>query len=211
MPHNEEGEYELVLGNRQLLSIFFIVVLLLGAGFTMGYIMGRNSAGAAPRELAVKKDAVESAALEPPSTAAPKPVAAEKEPETPSAAPAETKPQPAAEDSKPSAAPEVEKKAETKAGKKADPPARKGAALYREGKPPEGSLFIQVAAVSRADAETEATTLAKREFKTWIAPNPNNAELFSVLVGPFDDTGELAKAKAQLEQLGFKKAFRKKF
>ena len=53
MPKNEDGEFELILGNRQLLSVFFIVVVLLGVFFTMGYIVGRNSllatAVAAPR------------------------------------------------------------------------------------------------------------------------------------------------------------------
>src|SRR5579883_1143064 len=44
MPKNEDGEFELILGNRQLLSVFFIVVVLLGVFFTMGYIVGRNSA-----------------------------------------------------------------------------------------------------------------------------------------------------------------------
>jgi cell division protein FtsN len=39
---NEEGEFELVLGNRQLLSVFFVAVLLLAVFFTMGYIVGRN-------------------------------------------------------------------------------------------------------------------------------------------------------------------------
>ena len=43
MPKNEEGEFELVLGNKQLLSVFFIVVILLGVFFTMGYIVGRNT------------------------------------------------------------------------------------------------------------------------------------------------------------------------
>src|SRR6266852_5596253 len=41
---NEYGEFELILGNRQLLSVFFIVVVLLGVFFTMGYIVGRSSA-----------------------------------------------------------------------------------------------------------------------------------------------------------------------
>jgi len=41
-----DGEYELVLGNRQLLSAFFIVVILFGVFFTMGYVVGRNSAPA---------------------------------------------------------------------------------------------------------------------------------------------------------------------
>ena len=43
MPRNEDGEFELILGNKQLLSVFFIVVILLGVFFTMGYIVGRNS------------------------------------------------------------------------------------------------------------------------------------------------------------------------
>src|SRR5689334_3082038 len=42
-----DGEYELVLGNRQLLSAFFIIVILFGVFFTMGYVVGRNSAPAA--------------------------------------------------------------------------------------------------------------------------------------------------------------------
>jgi len=45
VPRNEDGEFELVLANRQLLSVFFIVVILLGVFFTMGYIVGRNSSG----------------------------------------------------------------------------------------------------------------------------------------------------------------------
>ncbi len=44
MPKNEDGEFELVLGNSQLLSMFFVVVVLLGVFFVMGYIVGRNSA-----------------------------------------------------------------------------------------------------------------------------------------------------------------------
>ena len=43
MPKNEDGEFELILGNRQLMSVFFIVVILLGVFFAMGYIVGRNS------------------------------------------------------------------------------------------------------------------------------------------------------------------------
>src|SRR5665647_730114 len=43
MPRNDDGEFELVLGNKQLLSVFFIVIILLGVFFTMGYIVGRNS------------------------------------------------------------------------------------------------------------------------------------------------------------------------
>ena len=40
MARNDEGEFELVLGNRQLVSVFLIVVILLGVFFSMGYIVG---------------------------------------------------------------------------------------------------------------------------------------------------------------------------
>ena len=39
-----DGEHELVLGNKQLLSAFFVVVILLGVFFTMGYFVGKNTA-----------------------------------------------------------------------------------------------------------------------------------------------------------------------
>ncbi len=38
-----DGEKELVLGNRQLISLFFVVVALCGVFFAMGYLIGRNS------------------------------------------------------------------------------------------------------------------------------------------------------------------------
>src|SRR5947199_3785728 len=43
MRNNETGEFELVVGNRQLLSGFFIVVLLFAVAFAMGYVVGQNS------------------------------------------------------------------------------------------------------------------------------------------------------------------------
>jgi len=54
MKNNETGEFELVLGNRQLLSGFFIVVILFAVFFVMGYIVGRNSTPAT--QLASSRD-----------------------------------------------------------------------------------------------------------------------------------------------------------
>lgn len=39
----DSGELEVVLGSKQLLSVFFVVVILLALFFVMGYIVGRNS------------------------------------------------------------------------------------------------------------------------------------------------------------------------
>ena len=43
MAHNDEGEFELVIGNRQLLLVFGVLLVLLGVLFTMGYLIGKNN------------------------------------------------------------------------------------------------------------------------------------------------------------------------
>ena len=40
MPPREEEEFELVLGNKQLLSLFFVVVVLFAIFFSFGYTLG---------------------------------------------------------------------------------------------------------------------------------------------------------------------------
>src|SRR5262249_54954879 len=69
MKNNETGEFELVLGNRQLLSGFFIVALLFGVAFAMGYIVGRNSTPSA--KMQAETGGVGAAAREPGPQAAP--------------------------------------------------------------------------------------------------------------------------------------------
>src|ERR1700691_1565015 len=54
MKNNETGEFELVMGNKQLLFGFFVVVVLFGVFFVMGYIVGRNSTPAG--QLAANRD-----------------------------------------------------------------------------------------------------------------------------------------------------------
>src|ERR1700676_1131928 len=77
LPQNEDGEFELILGNRQLLSVFFIVVILLGVFFTMGYIVGRNSGTATPEVAAhPNPDAAPPAAETPAKTPEPAPAPA---------------------------------------------------------------------------------------------------------------------------------------
>src|SRR5580698_3126132 len=38
-----DNEKELILGNSQLISLFFVVVALCGVFFALGYMIGRNS------------------------------------------------------------------------------------------------------------------------------------------------------------------------
>jgi len=199
-----DGEYELVLGNRQLLSAFFIIVILFGVFFTMGYVVGRNSAPASASSL-------------PPTTVAssPRPEAASPAPlpsaapssaqeESKGLAPVETKSvTPIERPQKKQAAPEVARPA---------PPPKRAEASAPAGvvsvTPGPGTMYLQVAAVAQPQAGVVVDTLKQKGFPVKLTPGPN-ATLFRVMVGPFADAATLGKAKADLESAGFHPLVRK--
>jgi hypothetical protein len=88
MKNKETGEFELVVGDKQLLSGFFIGVVLLAVVFAMGYVLGNNS----PKSAKVAPETASSApATQPvdarPQAASPEPAAST---ETASSTPAPT-------------------------------------------------------------------------------------------------------------------------
>jgi cell division protein FtsN len=200
-----EGEYELVLGNRQLLSAFFIIVILFGVFFTMGYVVGRNSAPASAASLPSTTVATSPRpeAASPPPTPQPAPPAQE---ETKEKAPVETKPVVTSE--KPS-----KKEATQEAtARPAPPPAKKAAPAAHGGvvavNPGPGNMYLQVAAAAQPQAGVVVDTLKQKGFPAMLAQGPN-ATLFRVMVGPFADAAALGKAKADLESAGFHPLVRK--
>ena len=96
MAKNDEGEFELILGNRQLLGVFFIVIVLLAVFFTMGYIVGRNSAPLISADNSTRGgDSKPLVVDSPPPKQEPAPEAAApavKQPETPAPAAKKEKP-----------------------------------------------------------------------------------------------------------------------
>jgi cell division protein FtsN len=233
---NDEGEFELVLGNRQLVSVFLIVVILLGAFFSMGYLVGRSStSGAVSAES--KPIVVEGAAKTASSAApgsdsvptpklilspdAPKPVetpAVETEKPSPLRSDAETKAARKEEDKREAAAKheEVGKLAKKEIAKKEELKKLEEAKKEASHKPgpaptsdePRGGTFLQVVATSRPDAEIVAESLQKKGFRTTIAPGPSSA-VFRVLVGPVGDASDLSETRVRLESAGFKPYVRK--
>lgn len=204
-----EGEYELVLGNRQLLSAFFIIVILFGVFFTMGYVVGRSSTpssspsstvAANPRSEAPASSAPAQSAAPPP--APPKDEAKEAEPtET---KPVETKPVETAPATRPEKAPA---KAETPHRAPASRPAPSSGAAVAVN-PGLGNMYLQVMAVGQPQANVVVDTLKQKGFPVVLAQSPNPS-LFRVMVGPYTDAAGLGKAKAQLENAGFKPLVRK--
>jgi outer membrane biosynthesis protein TonB len=202
VPKNEDGEFELILGNRQLLSVFFIVIVLFALFFVMGYILGRNSGPLAP-EAAVHKTEKPLVVDSPSRNPNPTPPAAKTEPEAP---PPQEKPQPPQEQPKPQEPAKVEKAPEPEPVS-TPPPERKAeksappTLAPASNEPPSGT-YLQLAATSEHEANLEAERLRAKGFKTVVAEHPDKRGTFRVLVGPLSD-GSVNKTKADLQSSGF--------
>lgn len=214
MAKSEEGEFELILGNRQLISVFLIVVVLLGVFFSMGYIVGRNSAAPAAEAAhnGGKTVPQESLSTEP-DQAAPSPAAAEKQlPSNPAESispptPSTTHPENAA----PAPAPAPVKPAPVIAAKPkptAVGPASGGLASITNE--PAPGQYWQVVATTRPGAEVISEALTKKGFHALVTPASKEG-FFRVLVGPFQDSSAQAEARTKLEAAGFTHSIVKRY
>ena len=185
MPKNEDGEFELILGNRQLLSVFFIVVILLGVFFTMGYIVGRNSGALTADVAATPAPDGKPQVVEPPAAKTPEPAPAP-------TAPTETVPQQPAKEAEPEPAPERAKPEKVKAE-----PVRAGSSH-----PAAGQTYLQLAATSKHEADIMVDVLRKKSFKSMAAEIDERPGTYRVLVGPITDT-TANKMRADLQGAGF--------
>ena len=200
MKNSETGEFELVVGNRQLLSGFFIVVLLLAVTFAMGYVVGENT---------------RSAKLADNGAAAPANAALDNRPQPASALPAAPAPaQPVADAAQPpadsdaaataAAAPAGQPPAQNAASSAPAAAATPAASAANSNAPvndlPPGSYW-QVMALHQSDAEVLIRTLKDMGLPAMMSPAPNN--LMRVLVGPYNDTESMGRVKSQLENAGF--------
>ena len=174
MATDNERQGELVLGNKQLLSIFFVMVVLLGVAFTIGYMIGKNTAAASAATTNVNP--------------APNPVRRQVEP------PPDTGSEPAPVTEPP---PASTRKAAAKPAPVTEPETPKPAAVSNTVGP-----YLQVAALKRQDAEHIVNVLKERGYPALLGESPKEG-LFRVLVGPFKDMAELHDTKDKLKKSGF--------
>jgi len=199
-----DGEHELVLGNKQLLSAFFVVVVLLGVFFTMGYFVGKNTAtngfnsGQTASSGGQRPDAagkpLDSGFAAPPtappdSTAAAVDPGAGSGPVGDSGAATHAAPVPANVKPEPKAVPRESRVPE--------PVPNEAMA-----QPTSEEKYLQVAAVRRPDADNMVRVLRERGFPALLGESPKQG-LFRVLVGPFKTTTELGHTKSDLKAKGF--------
>ena len=202
MKNNETGEFELVLGNRQLLSGFFIVALLFGVAFAMGYIVGRNSTPS-PKLQAETAGAANAPAAE--KDVRPQPVTPEPQPAVSSAQPpsGSAPSEPAAADTP--AQPTTQPAKDVPVTPAAATPAPVPAAAIDD--PPAGTYW-QVSAIAEPQAQVFAKVLRDKGFHVFLTAGSKN--LTRVLVGPYPDTQTLGRAKTDLEGAGFHPVILKK-
>lgn len=183
----QDNEFELVLGNKQLFSVLFLVFVLLGVFFAMGYVLGRSST---PIE----------------------PVAARRSDAASETTPATTGRRSTIEGAVSSREAESPKSSESATSAESPSGSESSAASSRTDSSPvnvsvvdpkPGQIFLQVSAVAKPEAELLVEVLSKKGFQAIVAPGPND-KLFRVLVGPARDDADLGKTRTELEQAGFR-------
>jgi cell division septation protein DedD len=201
MKNNETGEFELVVGNKQLLSGFFLVVLLFAVAFAMGYVVGQNTQR--PAKLASEGGPASTAAGAANTAAAdsrPQPASPVQVSSAPAATDAGTGQQPPPDPASPQPTTQPAQGSQPAAVEKpAAAPAAPGIVASSELPPGQ---FWQVLAVKPEVAEAMRQTLKDKGFQVALTPGTSN--LTRVLVGPYNDSPSLGRAKTELETAGFR-------
>jgi cell division septation protein DedD len=199
MKNNETGEYELVVGNPQLLSAFVIVVLLCAAAFVMGYEVGQNTPRSAKAQAGTAAAVSTPPAANTQSPAPPVSTPAESNPSQP----AETNPtQPPADDAaKPTEAPPqptTQPAREFPAAPAPAPPVhQESAAPPATAAAPAGSYCQAMAVKQASDAQSLLQTLKDGGMPASLQTSADG--LVRVMVGPYQDRAALSRAKTELE------------
>jgi cell division septation protein DedD len=182
MPERSDGEFEFTLGNKQLFSVLFIVVVLLGLFFAMGFLAGRGTAPESGPKVA-KSEAgplrVDSGEQQQAPPAVETPKQAEPVAEPVKSEPVKTEPPVAP--TKPVSAPPSSPVGVTDA--------------------PAAGRYLQVAATVLNDAQTLRLQLVERRLRVVISPS-SKPEYVRVLVGPLADNDAITAAREELKQLG---------
>jgi cell division protein FtsN len=179
MARNNEGEFEMVLGNKQLLSLFFLVVVLFGVFFSLGYMVGR-SVGPTP-------------------TLAAQPAAPEPAPPLPETRPSPTPLPPAAEEPRTEPVVKFEPQPKPEPQEKAEAPAP---LVVRD-------IHLQLAAVRvKEDAEALVETLRQKGYAVQLNSQTRDG-WHRVIVGPFSSERAAQEMKVKLEKDGYRSILKK--
>lgn len=225
---NSDGESEILLGNKQLLGIFFVIALLLGVAFAGGYVVGHgpsrkvdsvatDTAGATAQTGTGSAGETHALPADPSASTAAATTSAAKDPSVGSGSTgAKTSPAVDRADSRPTyqppsgedAAPPLGSKhplaSKTKAAGTEDTGTDHAASLL-DYTPQSGQTFLQVAAVSRDEAAAIADVLHKKGFHAHAVPKPGSNKIYRILIGPIHSAADLSSTRESLRnKMGFR-------
>lgn len=206
MRKNPDGQVELVLENRQLLLIFFLIVAFCGVFFALGYIVGRNTFSGVARVAQAASSEAEAVSKPSPM---PPPINSNRNPQnSPDATTSSDQASPATDLSFYQSAEEKAPEAKLVPPESPNtPPSDSSRAPAAEKQPapvsPEG-IYIQVSALTRREDADALVALFKEKKLPVVVTSGTNDTLFHVLVGPYKTEKDALHAKAMLELDGFR-------
>jgi cell division septation protein DedD len=186
MMDEQQQDTEFTLGAGKLLGLFFMLVILCGVFFSLGYTLGKGSqkydGSLVPGD---KASAATSAGADAKSNGAVRPLTKDDKPETDM-----------------SFYKAVEQKdADTKLQKPDPGDAKQDAPELKAS--PGGAFVVQVAAVSKKeDAEALQQALMKKQYPVVVTPGGSD-KLFHVQIGPFADMKDAETMKGRLAADGY--------
>jgi cell division protein FtsN len=202
MRSSSNSETEILLGNKHLLGIFFVIAILLGVAFTGGYMVGRNTTEKRPATVSAGTPDAAAAPTTPSSLEThsvppvPGEAGASERADPPTKADAHV-----AESTPAQEAPLGSPKRKPMTAAPAATATESGAASYL---PQTGQTFLQVAAVGRTESDAIADVLNKKGFHAHSVAKPGSTTIYRVLIGPIRDTADLSSTRDQLRSNGFR-------
>lgn len=203
-----------VLGGRQLVGVFVLLVVLFGMVFTLGYLLGRNQYDAQLRAAASSIPGKPDSVGDPPGKSGRAPAASSAaKAEKPAAPPSDWAFYRSAEPAKP-AEPMPEPPKSLAPSPALTPAAGKSASRVDSARSnmkslspplvPRGAVVLQVAAMARqSDAVALAQALQQKKFPVFVLP-PGASRYYRVRIGPYMDAQSADLARQKLESQGFK-------
>jgi hypothetical protein len=217
---DNDGERELVLGNKQLLTIFFAATLLCGVFFAVGYVVGGNSAKSGSGTTAATTDSTTTSTdgkrEEPtaPTSDTASPTTVVSSTADPAGLPS-SEPQirenPSSSTPAPSTpAPPPVAAAPAPQPVKIPPSSATSSSGVFISVPEQGASYVQVSATSRPSADSLVKILREANMPA-ILVGSSKPDLFEVLVGPYRTPLTFADAKRKLTDLGYNGTISRKF
>jgi hypothetical protein len=210
----KKGGGDFVLESRHLVGLFFLLVVIFGVVFTLGYLLGRSQYDAALRtalDKTAQADQTKAAPVSQPKVNSEKPPKENEDAPPPqhgsdwdfyhSAEPKKGEDHLQSPAKVIAAMPAVPKipRASVKPAKPAKMPASSNGQLI-----PKGAIMLQVAAVtSQGDALALAQALQQKKLPAFVIP-PGADNYYRVQVGPYSDPKTASAVQHNLEANGFK-------